>query len=61
MSLSNVPGEIVHRDILFTVRAVSLFTQVNALHVIIQQLLCLKFLLTVRALIVANFLMEILK
>ena len=61
MSFSNMPGEIIHRDVFLTVWAVGLLPQVNALHVIVQQLFGLKFLFAVRTLVVADFLMEILK
>ena len=55
-----MPGEVVHRDVLVTVRTASLLSQVNALHVIVQQFLGLELLLAVTALVVPDLLMEIL-
>ena len=60
MSLPHVPGEIVHRDVLVTVGTPGLLSQVNALHVIVQQFLGLELLLAVTALIVPDLLVEIL-
>ena len=60
MRLSHVPGEIVHRDVLVTVRTPGLLSQVNALHVVVQQFLGLELLLAVTALVVTDFLVEIL-
>ena len=60
VSLPDVPGEVVHRDVLVTVRTASLLSQVNALHVIVQQFLGLELLLAVTALVVPDLLMEIL-
>ena len=56
-----MPGKVVNRNILLAVWAVSLLSQVDALHVIVQQLLSLELLLAVRALVIADFLVEILK
>ena len=53
-------GEIVHRDVLVAVRTPGLLSQVNALHVIVQQFLGLELLLAVTALIVPDLLVEIL-
>ena len=55
-----MPGEIVHRDVLVTVGTPGLLSQVNALHVIVQQFLGLELLLAVTALVVTDFLVEIL-
>ena len=55
-----MPGEVVHRDVLVTVRAPGLLSQVNALHVIVEQFLGLELLLAVTALVVPDLLMEIL-
>ena len=55
-----MPGEIVHRDVLVTVRTPGLLSQVNALHVIVEQFLGLELLLAVTALVVPDLLMEIL-
>ena len=60
MSLSHVPGEVVHRDVLVTVRTPGLLSQVNALHVVVEQFLGLELLLAVTALIVPDLLVEIL-
>ena len=60
VSLPDVPGEVVHRDVLVTVRTASLLSQVNALHVIVQQFLGLELLLAVTALVVPDLLVEIL-
>ena len=60
VSLPDVPGEVVHRDVLVAVRTASLLSQVNALHVIVQQFLGLELLLAVTALIVPDLLVEIL-
>ena len=61
MCLSNMPGKVVNRNILLAVWAVGLLPQVDALHVIVQQLLSLELLLAVGALVIADFLVEILK
>ena len=53
-------GEIVHRDVLVAVRTPGLLSQVNALHVIVEQFLGLELLLAVTALVVPDLLMEIL-
>ena len=60
MGLPDVPGEVVHRDVLVTVRTPGLLSQVNALHVIVEQFLGLELLLAVTALVVPDLLMEIL-
>ena len=60
MSLPDVSGEVVHRDVLAAVRAVGLLAQVDALDVVIEQLLGLELLLAVGALVVADLLVEIL-
>ena len=60
VSLPDVPGEVVHRDVLVAVRTASLLSQVNALHVIVQQFLGLELLLAVTALVVPDLLVEIL-
>ena len=52
--------EIVHGDIFATVRAVGFLAQVDALHVVVEQLLGLELLLAVGALVVPDLLMEIL-
>ena len=52
--------EIVHGDIFATVRAVGFLAQVDALHVVVEQLLGLELLLTVGALVVPDLLVEIL-
>ena len=61
MRLSNMPREVVNRNILLTVWAVGLLPQVDALHVIVQQLLGLELLLAVGTLVITDFLVEILK
>ena len=60
MSLPDVSGEIVHGDVLAAVWAVGLLTQVNALNVVVEQLLGLELLLAVGALVVSDLLVEIL-
>ena len=55
-----MPGEVVHRDVLVTVRTPGLLAQVNALHVVVEQFLGLELLLAVTALVVPDFLVEIL-
>ena len=60
MSLPHVPGEVVHGDVLVTVRTPRLLSQVDALNVIIQQLLSLELLLAVATLVVTDLLVEIL-
>ena len=60
VSLPDVPGEVVHRDVLVTVRTPGLLSQVNTLHVIVEQFLSLEFLLAVTALVVPDLLVEIL-
>jgi len=60
MCLSNMSGKVVNRNILLAVWAVGLLSQVDALHVIVQQLLSLELLLAVGALVIADFLVEIL-
>ena len=52
--------EVVHRNLLPTVRTIGLLTKMDALHVIIQQFLSLELLLTVGTLIVSDLLVEIL-
>ena len=52
--------EIVHGDIFATVRAVGFLAQVDALHVVVEQLLGLELLLAVGALVVPDLLVEIL-
>ena len=52
--------EIVHRDIFPTVWAVGFLAQVDALDVVVEQLLGLELLLTVGALVVPDLLVEIL-
>ena len=52
--------EIVHGDIFATVRAVGFLAQVDALHVVVEQLLGLELLLTVGTLVVPDLLVEIL-
>ena len=61
MRLSHMPGEVVNRNILLAVWAVGLLPQVDALHVIVQKLLGLELLLAVGTLVIADFLVEILK
>ena len=61
MCLPHVPGEVVHGDVLLAVRTVGLFAQMNALDVVVQQLLRLELFLAVGTLIVAYFFMEVLK
>jgi len=60
VSFPNMSGEIINRNILFTVWTVGLLAQMNALNMVIQQLFCLKLLLTVGTLVVPDFLVEIL-
>ena len=60
VSLSNVASKVVNRNILATVRAVGLLAQVDALHVVVEQLLGLELLLAVGALVVPDLLVEIL-
>ena len=55
-----MPGEVVHGDVLVTVRTPRLLSQVDALNVIIQQLLSLELLLAVATLVVTDLLVEIL-
>ena len=52
--------EVVHGDIFATVRAVGFLAQVDALHVVVEQLLGLELLLTVGTLVVPDLLVEIL-
>lgn len=52
--------EVVHRDILLTIWAVGLLTQVDALNVVVEQFLGLELLLAVGTLVVADLLVEIL-
>ena len=59
VGLTDVSRKVVHADILLTVRAVCLLSQVDALHVVVQKLLCLELLLTVGTLIIPNLLMEV--
>ena len=60
VSLSNVASKVVNRNILAAVRAVGLLAQVDALHVVVEQLLGLELLLAVGALVVPDLLVEIL-
>ena len=60
VSLSDVSREVVHRDILLTIWAVGLLTQVDALNVVVEQFLGLELLLAVGTLVVADLLVEIL-
>ena len=60
MSLPDVSGEVVHRDVLPAVGAVGLLTQVDALNVVVEKLLGLELLLAVGALVVSDLLVEIL-
>ena len=60
VSFPHVTREIVHGDIFATVRAVGFLAQVDALHVVVEQLLGLELLLTVGALVVPDLLVEIL-
>ena len=59
MKLSHMTGEVIHANVLLTVRAVGLFSQMDALHVVVQKLLGLELLLTVRALVIPNLLVEV--
>ena len=60
VSFPHVTREIVHGDIFATVRAVGFLAQVDALHVVVEQLLGLELLLTVGTLVVPDLLVEIL-
>ena len=60
VSFPHVTREIVHRDIFPTVWAVGFLAQVDALDVVVEQLLGLELLLTVGALVVPDLLVEIL-
>ena len=60
VSFPHVTREIVHGDIFATVRAVGFLAQVDALHVVVEQLLGLELLFTVGTLVVPDLLVEIL-
>ena len=60
MSLPDVSGEVVHGNVLVTVRTPRLLAQVNALNVVVQQLLGLELLLAVGTFVVSDLLVEIL-
>ena len=60
MSLPDVSGEVVHRDVLATVRAISLLAQVDALYVVVEEFLSLELLLAVGTLVIPDLLVEIL-
>ena len=60
VSFPHVTREVVHGDIFATVRAVGFLAQMDALDVVIEQLLGLELLLTVGALVVPDLLVEIL-
>ena len=60
MRLPHVPGEVVHGDVLVTIRTPSLLSQVNTLDMIVEQFLGLELLLAVTALVVPDLLVEIL-
>ena len=60
MGLPDVSGEVVHGNVLVAVRTPRLLAQVNALNVVVQQLLGLELLLAVGTLVVTNLLVEIL-
>ena len=55
-----MPGEVVHGDVLVTIRTPSLLSQVNTLDMIVEQFLGLELLLAVGALVVSDLLVEIL-
>ena len=59
MSAGTLFADVVHTDILFTLRAIGLLYQVNALHLIVQQLPSLEFLVTIRAHVVAYIPMKV--
>ena len=60
MGLSHVTREVVHGDVLVTIRTPSLLSQVNTLDMIVEQFLGLELLLAVTALVVPDLLVEIL-
>ena len=60
VGLSHVTREVVHGDVLVTIRTPSLLSQVNTLDMIIEQFLGLELLLAVTALVVPDLLVEIL-
>ena len=60
MCLPDVSGEVVHRDVLATVWAVSLLAQVDALYVVVEKFLGLELLLAVGTFVVSDLLVEIL-
>ena len=60
VGLSHVTGEVVHGDVLVTIRTPSLLSQVNTLDMIVEQFLGLELLLAVTALVVPDLLVEIL-
>ena len=60
VSFPHVTREVVHGDIFATVRAVGFLAQVDALDVVVEQLLGLELLLAVGALVVPDLLVEIL-
>ena len=51
--------KVVHTKIFFTTRAVSLFAEMDALNVVVQQVLCLELCLTVGATVVPDLFMEV--
>ena len=60
MGLSHVTGEVVHGDVLVTIRTPSLLSQVDTLDMIVEQFLSLELLLAITALVVPDLLVEIL-
>ena len=60
VGLSHVTREVVHGDVLVTIRTPSLLSQVNTLDMIVEQFLGLELLLAVTALVVPDLLVEIL-
>ena len=59
MGLPHVSREVVHADVLLTVGAVGLFSQVDALHVVVQKLLGLELLLAIGAFVIPDLFMEV--
>ena len=60
VGLSHVTGEVVHGDVLVTIRTPSLLSQVDTLDMIVEQFLSLELLLAITALVVPDLLVEIL-
>ena len=59
MSLSDMAREVVHGNVLPTVRAVCLLTKMDALYVVVEKFLGLELLLTVGTFVISDLFMEI--